>query len=199
METSGVSAGGGQRKEAEAVAEGLIAAREARAYRRLLPDIVPEQRQAVLATLVAIDGFLSMNEQLCTYVRDHVDVGLVEAIDQGQFAYRLGIFSRYVEVIETTVEPGCARVYFSVDGRLPAREAVFRWMDGRWLYDPGEGYDAALPEAFDQMRAGLADVLELLRSGRLSTEEIRRNPSVLMEEVRLRLLPGVRHLPTSGP
>jgi len=176
----------------------LIAAREQRQYQVMRELIVPEHARDVIATLAAVDDFLSVNDQLCDLIRSEIGLGTADAIDQGQLAYHLDVFSRNVKVLDESIAGHDARVAFLVDERLPARHAQLRLLDGTWRYDPGAGEFAKLSQAFERMAHGLRQVLEGLRRGQLSAARFRENPEELINEVRIRLLPGVKLLP-EGP
>lgn len=176
----------------------LIAVRESGSYQPMNGLIVPERVHEVVKTLMAVDEFLRVNRVLCNYVRDEFAFGLSQSIDQSQWGAHLDIFSRYVELIEERIEGNTATVSFTVDGRLPVQRARLVRMDGVWRYDPGAGYDPRLPAAFQRMAGGLRQVLDELKSGSLPADAIRADPQRLVEEVRVRLLPGIKMLPV-GP
>lgn len=175
--------------------EELLAARRAGSYRRIEQLVVAKRAAEVVATLRAVDEFLVANRSLCEYVRDHVNPGVATWIDQAYLGGSLEIFSPNVRILSSHQGPEEAEVSFLVDGRLPARHARLVRAGGTWRYDPGPGYDAALPRAFSRMADGLRQVLDDLRSGRVSADEVRRDPQRLLDELKLRLAPGVRMLP----
>lgn len=179
------------------VVERLIQARAAGASRQIEALVVPGAAPSVLATLAAVDEFLSINRSLCDHVRRHVTPGLAAVIDQSRLGDNLDIFSAHVEILSERIDGEQAEVSFLVGGQIPARHARLVRTNEGWRYDPGEGYDPALPAAFRRMADGLRIVLEDLKSGRLPAEELRRNPQRLIEEVRLRLMPGVKMLPAA--
>jgi hypothetical protein len=181
----------------ETVAQ-LAKARDNRQYQVMRGLIVPERAQEVISTLTGVDDFLAANEQLCDLVRAQIGVGVADAIDQSQLAYYLDIFSHGVSLLDESIDGDTAQVSFLVDERLPARHAQLRLVAGRWRYDPGEGEFAQLSAAFERMAYGLRQVLDGLHRGQLSAERFRQNPDELINEVRIRLLPGVKLLP-QGP
>ncbi len=178
-----------------AVIENLIAARRAGAYQQIRELTSPERAEQVLRTLLAVDAFLSTNQQLCDLVRTQVALGVADTIDHSRLAYHLDIFSRHVRVLDATAEGSYATVAYLVDGELPVRHAPLRLVNGAWRYDPGPGPYEALAQAFERMDHGLRQVLDALREGRLSAEQMRDDPQKLVEEVRIRLLPGIKLLP----
>ena len=185
-----------------ATIEQLIAARESGLYQAMSELIMPGRVHEVVRTLMAVDEFLHANRALCNHVRDEITLGLSQSIDQSHWGDHLDVFSRYVELIDQQITGDTATVSFTVDGRLPVQHARLLPVEGVWRYDPGPGYDPQLPAAFRRMARGLRQVLDDLKSGRLSSDVIRSNPERLIEEVRVRLLPGVKMLPappTSQP
>lgn len=164
-------------------------------YQKLEPLVCPGRTAEIAATLSAVDDFLTANRLLCDYLRDNVGLGLAQTVDQSFLSHNLGVFSPYIELLDETIDGDTARVSFVVDEQLPAKRATLRRVDGVWRYDPGPGYDPRLPKAFHRMARGLRLVLDDLKRGRLSVEQIRDDPELLMEEVRVRLLPGVKMLP----
>lgn len=189
------SAGAEDEETPRQVVERLVAARRAGLYQPLRGLILPGQAHAVISTLVAVDEFLMANAALCAYVNEHFTLGLSQSIDQSRLARNLDIFSAYVDVLEEHIDGRHATVSFSVDGQIPLRHAALERIDGAWRYDPGAGYDPRLPAAFQQMARGLRQVLDDLKSGRLAADTISERPEELIEEVRLRLLPGIKLLP----
>jgi len=177
------------------VAAQLIAARSDRDYGKIRELTVPLRAQDVVATLLAVDAFVLANAALCELVEAEVGLGAAQAIDQSRRAYHLDLFSKYVELLGETIVGETATVSFLVDGQLPARRTRFLLVDGHWRYDPGPGDYQQLAAAFEHMADGLRQVYAGLQSGRLAAAEFRLNPERLIEEVRLRLGPGVRMLP----
>ena len=173
----------------------LIEARRTGAYQTMTPLIVPGRNADVLTTLVAVDDFLSANQQLCDLVREKVGLGLAQTIDQGFRAYYLDIFSKYVELLDEHIDGNTAVVSFTVDGHLPALHAQLRLVDGTWRYDPGPGEYQQLADAFGRLARGLRQVVGEIESGRLSAAQLRDDPELLVREVDIRLRPGVKLLP----
>jgi hypothetical protein len=176
------------------VVQRLIDAHRTTSYATIEPLCVPQRAGEITATLTAIDEFLTANEQLCNYVRDHISGGVARVIDQSEMAGNLDIFSRYVELVDERIEGDAAIVTYTVDGRLPVRETRLVRVEGTWRYDPGAGYDPQIPAAFRRMAEGLRLVHDDLRNGR-TPAEVRDDPDRLIEEIRLRMLPGVQMLP----
>ena len=179
-----------------ATIKAMIAAREAGDYKLIESLTRPDAAHLLAETLMAVDEFLSANARLCAVVHDVVGPGLPRTIDQSQLAANLDIFSPYVEVLdEEVIEGASATVSFVVDHRLPAKHTKLQQIDGRWYYDPGSVDATNLPAAFRRMARGLRQVREEIESGRLSRKALRENPERLMNEVRVRLMPGVKLLP----
>ena len=173
----------------------LIQARGAGDYQKMRSLIVSERNADVMTTLLAVDGFLAANQQLCELVRTKVGPGLSQTIDQSHYAYRLEIFSKYVELLDDSIVGQAATVAFLVDQQLPARHAQLRLVDGAWRYDPGPGDYQQLARAFERMAHGLRQAFQEIRGGRIGLNELRQDPERLINEVRIRLLPGVKMLP----
>ena len=178
-----------------AVLERLIAARKHGQNQEFEKLVVAERCHDLVNTLMAVDEFLNANLLLRSYVREHFSADLSLAIDQSQWGSSLGLFSRYVELISERIEDGKAIVSFSVDDRVPLRHAKLVIVGGQWRYDPGTGFTPELPAAFLRMAEGLRQALDELKSERLSATAIFAQPELLIDEVRLRLLPGIKMLP----
>ncbi len=178
-----------------ATIEQLIAARGSGSYQSMSEFIVPKSDHEVVTTLMAVDEFLHANKALCDHVRQEITVGLSQAINQSYWSAHLGVFSPYVELVDQHDDGETATVSFTIDGRVPVQHAELVLWEGAWRYDPGGGYDPKLPAAFRRMARGLRDVLEDLKGGRLDVAAIRAEPDRLAEEIRIRLLPGVKMLP----
>jgi len=176
----------------------LIAARASATYGALRELVVPGRGHEVVKTVMAVDEFLHANAALCDYVRSEFALGLAESIDQSDWGANLDIFSPRVELVDEQITGDTASVAFMVDGRLPLKHARLLRVEGRWCYDPGPGYDPQLPAAFERMARGLRQLLEDLKAGRVAADEIRAEPARLVEEVRVRLLPGIRMLPIAS-
>lgn len=156
--------------------------------------VVPEQAHSVVDTLSAVRDFLAANDALCRHVRDQVGLGIVDQIDQSYVAMNLNVFSPNIRLLDETITGERARVRFVINDTLPPRDADLRRIDGRWMYDAGEGFHEGVPEAFCEMAAGLQRVLNDLRSGDPPAAEIRRDSRILMERVRDALSPGAAKL-----
>ena len=87
-----------------------------------------------------------------------------------------------------------ATVAFTIDQRVPVRQARLRRVGGVWLYDPGGGYSPNLPQAFISMARGLRRGREEIAAGAIPAAALRDDPDRLMQEVRLKLVDGVRLL-----
>jgi hypothetical protein len=161
----------------------------------MYPLIIAAQRYEVVKYLRAMDAYLTANEQLCAFVRDHIAIGLSQTIDQSGMAGNLNIFSEYVTLLDETIEGDTATLSFMVDEKLPARRADLARIKGQWLYDPGDGDYAKIVPAVERMADGLRRVLQEMQSGRLDPAAMRGHPERLIEAVRIRLLPGVKMLP----
>ncbi len=181
-----------------AVVQRLIDLRAAARYRDMAPLILEPHRRAVCDTLLAVDDFLTANRQLCDYLREHVGLEMANSVDQSHLGENLSVFSRYVDLLDATVDADAARVAFTIDRRLPAGHVDLRRVGGQWQYDPGAGFAPELPLAFHKMAAGLRRMREELAAGAIPVAEIRNDSQRLAREVQLRLIEGVRMLPAPG-
>lgn len=178
----------------------LIAAHSSGSYREMESLMVAGRAAGAVRTLTAIDEFLLANRLLCDHVREKLSPAIAQMIDQAQIAGNLDIFSPYVELVEEEIHGDEAEVSFSVDGRLPLKRTRLVRVGGQWKYDPGEDYGANLPDAFRRMADGLRLVLDGLKQGRPPLDRILEKPELLVEEVRVRLVPGVSMLqPATKP
>lgn len=175
--------------------EQLVAHRRGRQYERMHPLIIAGKRYEVVKYLRAMDAYLTANEQLCVFVRDHVAIGLSQTIDQSHMAGNLNIFSQYVTLLDETIDGDTATLSFMVDEKLPARRADLVRVNAQWQYDPGDGDYAKIIPAIERMADGLRRALQEMQSGRLDPAAMRAHPERLIEAVRIRLLPGVKMLP----
>lgn len=175
----------------------ILKTRKSAQYSALRELVLPDRAEPITRTLLAVDDFLAANQKLCDQIRERVGPGVSARVDQSHLADHLDVFSRYVDLIGEVVDGDSAIVRFTIDGKLPAKSAQLLRIDGRWRYDPGPGYSAGLVAAFEKMTEGLRQLADELRSGALNVDPFRENPDRLLEEVRLRLLPGVKMLP--GP
>jgi len=180
-----------------AVVREILAARAGASYERLRPHVLPGRADEVIATLTAVDQFLVANRALCDYVAGAFGAGLSAQIDQAWIADHLDVFSRFVELHGETIDGERATVSYSVNGAVPLQRAELVRVDGAWRYDPGPGYDPGLPEAFRLMADGLKRVIADLESGKLAAPAVRADAEVLLNEIRLRLTPGLRRLPVA--
>lgn len=180
------------------VTAALITARKTGSYRELEQYIVQKRRSEVVATLIAVDGFLEANRSLGDRVRQVFSQAIAESIDQSYFGQNLDIFSPGVQLLDHSVNGAGAEVAYQVNEQLPLRHTQLVIEQGEWRYDPGEGYDPALPRAFEEMARGLKTLQQDLDSGRLPIDRIRSNPEMLQEEVRMRLSAGLKQLPAAG-
>lgn len=176
----------------------ILRVRAAAKYAALRELVLTDRAEDVTRTLLVVDDFLAANRMLCDQIREKVGPGVSARVDQSHLADHLDVFSRYVELIGEEIEGDDAVVRFMIDGKLPARSARLRRVAGGWRYDPGSGYSDDLIRAFETMTSGLRQLADELRSGTADVAAFRENPDRLVEEVRLRMLPGVKLLPVWG-
>ncbi|MFN0136685.1 MAG: hypothetical protein ACKVS9_11290 [Phycisphaerae bacterium] len=173
----------------------LIELRAASKYAELSKHVVPSRAAETVQTLMAVDSFLHANEALIDHVTREVSPGLARVIDQSRLGQAQDVFSRGVDLLDEVISGDAAQVAFTIESQIPARTARFRLVGGQWLLDPGDGYHAAIPAAFERMAVGLRQTLEELRSGRMSAAQLTENPQKLIDDVRTRLTPGLSMLP----
>ncbi len=179
-----------------AVMEALIALRARREYARMERWILTGQAAPVINFLLALDELMAANERLQLYIRREIGPALAQHVDQSALARHVEIFSPHVRLLDETRTGDAATVSFTVDGRLPAREArAVRLPNGEWRYDPGTGYSAALPAAFRRMAVGMDQAIADFRTGRLTAEEVRARPALLIQFVADHLREGIQMLP----
>lgn len=175
----------------------LIELHATRNYTKMEKYIRADRARSLTATLVAIDSFLAAEADLRAYIRDHVDFGAAEVLDLSYFASALGLFSKNVELLDENIRADAAEVQFVVDGNLPAQAAEFVRVDRRWRYDPGPGFDPALPRAFHEMANGARKFLDDIKSDRVPDARL-RVPEQLAREYQQRIAAGLKLLPRSN-
>lgn len=177
----------------------LIELRRGHRYHDLEALVAPADADALVKSLIAIDAFLTANQRLCTYVREHIGVGLAQTIDQAYVVDDLSLyagddlalFSRDVELLDATRARDDATVSFTVSGRLPAHFARLRLAGNTWRFAPAKPIEPRFAEAMHDMARGLELVVSEIESGRVSTAELHREPERLVELVKSRLRRGV--------
>lgn len=183
----------------KAVLERLLSCRTRHQYHDLAALVVPDRGGEVVALLMAVDDFQGANGRLCDWLRSHVGVGLSHTIDQGYVlddladyaGDDLGVFSRRVTLLDEAVSGDTAMVAYSIEDRVPAKQARLRRVAGRWLYEPGPPISEHLPAAFRDMARGLDQVLAELEGGRVTRQQLLDTPEVLQDKVMARLRRGV--------
>jgi hypothetical protein len=179
----------------KATIERLVTLRAAGDLAAMRDLIVPQRAAELVVTLTAVDEFLAANRRLCEIVRREIGSGLAASIDQRRYAYFLDVFSPHVRVLDETLAGDRASVAYLVNEQLPARRTELVRIGGRWRYDPGAGDYEQLAAAFRRMAYGLRQTIAELESGDLAAADIRRQPELLLDDIRMRLLPGVKMLP----
>ncbi|MBK8913830.1 MAG: hypothetical protein IPM64_04365 [Phycisphaerales bacterium] len=173
----------------------LVAARGSRNYAAFDVLVLPGRASEIVEVLLAMDEFIAADAQLAGYLRDEYSPALAAAVSQSQLASALDVFSRGVELLEEHIEGDGAVVSFTIEGTLPAERASLRRVDGAWRYDPGPGYSPDLARAFSRMARGLRSLHDDLQSGRFARPAPAVAADRIIEEIRARLLPGLRMLP----
>lgn len=177
----------------------LIVAHDQRDYARLERLVIAPRRQVLVQTLRAADDFLAAEQRLRDAVRQDFGRDFAETIDLSGFARHLGVFSTNVKLLDQIVQGQTATVSYLVDGVPPARRATLRREGGRWLYDPGEGFDPALPATFARMAAVLDDTTAELRGRRDRIASIYADPQSFLRELGQRLSAATADLPSTRP
>lgn len=173
----------------------MVELRAASKYADLAQHIVSGRSAETVQTLMAMDSFLHANEAFIDYVTREVSPGLARVVDQSHLGASQDVFSRGVDLLDEVISGDKARVAFTIENQIPARQAHFQLVSGHWLFDPGDGYDPAIPAAFDRMAVGLRQALSELKNGRITPAQLNDNPQRLIDEVRTRLAPGLKMLP----
>lgn len=173
----------------------LIDARQRQEYSALDRFVLPERINGVVDTLKAVDEFLAANGELCSWVRREIGEAAGRGIDSSRLAESLDVFSPRVELKSERIEGDRAIVGYTVSGNLPLKRCELLRRDGRWWYDPGDGYAATLPTAFRHMAEALQRVLAELKSQQQDSAALPRDSEVLAELLRRHLGPAVAELP----
>lgn len=189
------TAGAASAESPKSVVARLVAARGSRNYAALDALVLPGRASEIVEVLLAMDEFIAADAQLAEFLRDEYSPALAAAVSQSQLAGALDVFSRGVELLDEHIEENAATVAFTIDGALPAERAALRRVDGAWRYDPGPGYSPDLAKAFSRMARGLRSLHDDLRSGRVARPPPAVAADRIIEEIRARLLPGLRMLP----
>jgi hypothetical protein len=128
--------------------------RRARRLQDLAAYLLPEQRDAVLEQLLAVDELTAAGESLKARVNRVVGPGAAATFDRTGVTNALGPFSRDVECVSESVEGETARVRIRVAGQLPLEEVKLLRRDERWLIQT----DSPIPGMAAELRK-LAGVL----------------------------------------
>ncbi|MCG3128334.1 MAG: hypothetical protein CHACPFDD_03217 [Phycisphaerae bacterium] len=179
-----------------AVVQALRAHLAARRYGQMSELILAEQASAVVRYLMAMDDFLTANAQLREFIAARISDADAHMLDFSHLAGNMDIFSPYVAIVSEHVEGDVATVAYTIDQRLPVRHARLLRVNGTWRYDPGAGYEPEIIPAVAEMAQGFRRTLAELKSGKLDPEALRGNSQRLFDEVRIRIQPGLKMMPT---
>lgn len=177
----------------------VLALREhlaARRYGQMSELILAEQAAAVVRYLMAMDDFLTANAQLREFVSARISDADAHMLDFSHLAGNLDIFSPYVAIVSEHIDGDVASVAYTIDQRLPVRHARLLRVTGAWRYDPGAGYQADIIPAVAEIAQGFRRTLNELKSGKLDPDTLRGNSARLFDEVRIRIQPGLKMMPT---
>ncbi len=148
--------------------------------------IQPDQREAVLAQLAAIErlttAYRSMNELL----QERIGPGTASLVNADDLANLAGLFSPDVEIFDERIEGDYAWVTYSVAGRIPLDEAAFVRGAGRWRLRT----EPPVPELTEQL-GKLADVADrvaiLVRSREMTVQQVQHELSIRQEPILRRI------------
>ncbi len=160
--------------------------------------VLPARRTELIETLTAIDGFVEAAERLQDYVRRTFGAALAEGVQLAALGRNLGVLSADVELLDARPladEAGVVRVSYVAGNAPPARYARMVRSDGSWWYDPGEGFDPALPAAFRRMAEDLARFQAELEGDEALRTRIHRDAQVFQDALAERMAPGLGMLP----
>jgi hypothetical protein len=142
--------------------------------------LLPDQRTAVIANLLAVDRLVVAYRSLNRLIEDRIGPGSATWINADAIANIAGVFSADVEIIDETIDDDYALVAFSVAGRVPLEEITLVRRDNRWRLR-GE---APAPELSLQLRklAAAADRVRLLLNTRDMTADELRSELALRQD-----------------
>lgn len=180
---------------ARAVIDELRQLRHAGRYDDIEPLVAPGRFAPLRELLLSVDALLHANAALTSFVQREISAALAQNIDQSYWAEMLGIFSRDVHVISAQIDGDEAAVTFQIRDHLPLDHTTLRLVNGAWRYDPGAAADPGFAKAFREMADGLRAVLGDLRRDPDACKRFERYPDELVNEVALRLRPGMALLP----
>lgn len=142
--------------------------------------LLPDQRTAVIAHLLAVDRLVVAYRSLNRLIEDRIGPGSATRIDADAIANIAGVFSADVEIIDETIDDDFALVAFSVAGRIPIEEVTLVRRDNRWRLQ----CEAPAPELSLQLRklAETADRVSLLLNTRDMTADELRSELALRQD-----------------
>ena len=103
------------------------------AFNRLRDYLVPEQREAVIDHLLAVDELVMSYRLLNHVVAERVGQGSATAFDPQAVANIVGVFSRDVTLVDEVVDGDRATITISVAGRVPVEHVEMVMPDDVWL------------------------------------------------------------------
>ena len=146
--------------------------------------LLPEQRTAVIAHLLAVDRLVAAHRSLNRLIEERIGPGSATRIDADAIANIAGVFSTDVEIVDETIDDDYAVVTFSVAGRIPLEEITLVRRENRWRLRG----QAPAPELSLQLRklAEAADRVSLLLNTRGMTADDLRSELALRQDPILR-------------
>ncbi|MCB9866383.1 MAG: hypothetical protein H6816_07085 [Phycisphaerales bacterium] len=131
-------------------------------HKAMLALIVPEQRDAVLSLVLAVDQLIAAEDMLQQALRNGIGEGSAERFRQRrQVANIIGPLSRDVEVVGEHIDGDHAEVTIQIAGRVPLERVELVHRDAGWLVqtdDPIPGLADALKDLAAVTRRFAGDV-----------------------------------------
>ena len=164
-----------------------------RAYAAMRPYIVPEQREATIEVLQAVDELLSANAAVLKAVGRASPETPAQALDiSGPVLENLEIFSRTVRVLgeQENGQEGIVRI--EIAGASPEVNVHFRRQNDHWAYVPGPDLAKAVQGFQDLTKAMNRIALSIMNGGHLTPEQV-------AYEYKLRVQPKLQQFRTTAP
>lgn len=143
------------------------------AFVEMADHLVPEQREATVDYLLAVDRVVASHTRLSRTLSERVGAGAAASIRPGPLANIAGVFSADVEIVDVAESENGddAVVTYCVNGQVPLETVTLVRGDDRWLLRPAP----IDPEVTVQLRklAEAADkVRVLVQSRNMTTEQV---------------------------
>jgi hypothetical protein len=148
--------------------------------------ILPDQRNAVVDRLLAVDRMVASHKRLKQAMTDRIGPGAGASIDVVALANIVGVFSPDVELIDVTTDADEAVVTFCVNEQVPLERVTLVLEDGQWLLQP-EPVNEDITVQLRKLGEAADRVKLLVDSKDMSAEEARH-------ELALRQAPILRRI-----